>query len=161
MSLIFICDLSASHVKGPVTSRGRSTGLQTGAQGNGIPSTPLYARSLFCLWHSGSGARCSSAVSGFSHLTPSCSAKVCSGTQDCIQEERIIDAANWLLPTHYLRSVHGLWFPRFTFMKREGSNLLHSSPSETLSSREQVKFRDRCTSHSLTDITERKFKQST
>lgn len=114
MSLIFICCLSSSHLKGLVISQGRSGGLRSRSAVQDKSAgrsprrrhSPLCAKCLSCVWH-GTAARelsLSLAASEFSHSPACSSARVRSGAQDCIQEEQITDAAKWMLPTRYLWS---------------------------------------------------------
>lgn len=150
MSLIFICDLSASHVKGPVTSRGRGGGLQTGHRALASPAslTPLCRKPLLNLarWLGSSlflsrvwiqplnaQLQCQSMLWDSGLYTGGANYR-CS---QLAVANLLFMVCPWALIS--LFRFHEVW---------GGSDLLHSSPSETPSSREQVKFRGRCTSHS-------------
>lgn len=119
MTLIFICYLVSSHLKCPVISQGRRAGLQITARGAHVASfTRCFVPTASpVLGTTGQELSLSLAGSEFIHLTPCCSAKVCSGAQDCTQADQTADAANWMMPVSYLWSsvskqlVHVLWFP--------------------------------------------------
>lgn len=102
--LTFLFSASFSF-EGHSNHQGRSWVQQIRAQGTHItsftrPSVPS-ASSAFLAGHCGLGASLSLAGSEFNHLTPCCSAKVCFAAQDCIWQEQITNAANWMLPVIY------------------------------------------------------------
>lgn len=105
MSLIFSCYLSSSRLlslkfEGPPNQADQSAVPYIARYSSCVPrASPAFGTALQCR-----SFLFPSQDLNFSHLALCCHAKVHTGAQACIQEERIPGAANWMVPGHYLLS---------------------------------------------------------